>query len=107
MAKDLRRRNIAICRRRVAGLGEPFSMFYKTAKMTAGGGQQGRATASVRQQGGAECCFGTGCHIRRGVAELAKQVSTAVTLSASLGEAFWCFAKTAYGYVWRHAAKEP
>ena len=28
--------------------------------------------------------FGTGCHIRRGVAELAKQVATAVTLGASL-----------------------
>ena len=39
-------------------------------------------TSSGRQQGGA-CCFGSGCHIRRGVAELAKQVALGASLDAA------------------------
>ena len=39
-----------------------------------------RHFAECRREGTG--CFGAGCHIRRGVAELAKQVAIAVTLGA-------------------------
>ena len=60
-AKDRRRRNIAICRRRVAGLDEPFSMFYKTAKMTAADdGGVGRQQAYDSKAGRAVLALGVG-----------------------------------------------
>ena len=63
--------------------GERVSRHF--AKCLEGVGWDGRRATTFRGMSAAGMsCFGAGCHIRRGVAELAKQVATAVTRGASL-----------------------